>query len=98
MCIRDSDGADPRPHTLTTPLTRVGDHSGLYTGSMTAVQRNRELAGPGEEAFAERRAQRAKQAAEAAAADEAGRRSGAGSHADGPLDDAVTRRRQDDED
>ena len=92
------DGADPRPDTLTTPLTRVGDHSGLYTGSMTAVQRNRELAGPGEEAFAERRAQQAKQAAEAAAADEAGRRSGAGSHADGPLDDAVTRRRQDDED
>ena len=61
-------------------------------------RRNRELAGPGEEAFAERRAQQAKQAAEAAAADEAGRRSGAGSHADGPLDDAVTRRRQDDED
>lgn len=70
----------------------------LDTGSMTAVQRNRELAGPGEEAFAERRAQQAKQAAEAAAADEAGRRSGAGSHADGLLDDAVTRRRQDDED
>ena len=92
------DGADPRPDTLTTPLTRVGDHSGLYTGSMTAVQRNRELAGPGEEAFAERRAQQAKQAAEAAAADEAGRRSGAGSHTDGLLDDAVTRRRQDDED
>ncbi|QTP19569.1 mechanosensitive ion channel family protein [Micrococcus luteus] len=92
------DGADPRPDTLTTPLTRVGDHSGLYTGSMTAVQRNRELAGPGEEAFAERRAQQAKQAAEAAAADEAGRRSGTGSQAAGPLDDAVTRRRQDDED
>ena len=33
-----------------------------------------------------------------AAADEAGRRSGAGSHVDGLLDDAVTRRRQDDED
>ena len=32
------------------------------------------------------------------AADEAGRRSGAGAHADGLLDDAVTRRRQDDED
>ena len=29
---------------------------------------------------------------------EAGRRSGAGSHTDGLLDDAVTRRRQDDED
>lgn len=92
------EGGEPRPDTVTTPLTRVDDHAGLYTGSITAVQRNRELHGPGEDAFAERRAQQAKQAAEAATADEAGRRSGAGSHADGLLDDAVTRRRQDDED
>ena len=91
------DGAEPRPDTITTPLTRVGDHYGLYTGSITAVQRNRELAGPGEEAFAERRAQQAKHAAEAAAAEE-GRSTRAGLHAEGGLDDAVTRRRQDDED
>ena len=104
------DGQEPRPDTVTTPLTRVDDHSGLYTGSITAVQRNRELAGPGEEAFAERRAQQARQAREAERADshaaEAGEgRDDRGAAADtrgadeaGRTDDAVTRRRQADED
>lgn len=42
----------------TAPLTQVDPHSSLYTGSITAVLRNQELAGPGEDVFAERRAQR----------------------------------------
>ncbi|WP_248192589.1 mechanosensitive ion channel family protein [Micrococcus endophyticus] len=106
------EGGEPRPDTVTTPLTRVDDHAGLYTGSITAVQRNRELHGPGEDAFAERRAQQAKQARDAersgshAAEPGQGRAAREGSataearsaeEAD-RTDDAVTRRRQDDED
>ncbi len=106
------EGGEPRPDTVTTPLTRVDDHAGLYTGSITAVQRNRELHGPGEDAFAERRAQQAKQARDAersgshAAEPGQGRAAREGSAAAearsteeaGRTDDAVTRRRQDDED
>ncbi|XNY99672.1 mechanosensitive ion channel family protein [Micrococcus luteus] len=43
------------PHP-TAPLARVGQDSSMYTGSITAVERNREFAGPGEEAYAERKA------------------------------------------
>ncbi len=49
----------PAPRTgpnPTAPLARVGEDTSMYTGSITAVERNREFAGPGEEAYAERRA------------------------------------------
>lgn len=48
--------------TGSTPLTRSSDDSTVFTGSITAVERNREFAGPGEAAFAERK----EKAAEAA--------------------------------
>ncbi|NUL45892.1 mechanosensitive ion channel family protein [Cellulosimicrobium funkei] len=48
--------------TGSTPLTRSSDDSSVFTGSITAVERNREFAGPGEAAFAERK----EKAAEAA--------------------------------
>ncbi|MGW9550483.1 mechanosensitive ion channel family protein [Citricoccus zhacaiensis] len=41
--------------TGSTPLTRSSDDSTVFTGSITAVERNREFAGPGEAAFAERK-------------------------------------------
>lgn len=44
------------PHP-TAPLARVGEDTSMYTGSIAAVERNREFAGPGEEAYAERKAQ-----------------------------------------
>lgn len=49
----------PAPRTgpqPTAPLTRVGEDTSMYTGSLTAVERNREFAGPGEDAYAERKA------------------------------------------
>ncbi|MGW5853088.1 mechanosensitive ion channel domain-containing protein [Micrococcus sp. NPDC055215] len=61
----------PAVRPTTAPLTRVDEHSALYTGSITAVQRNAEMAGPGEDAFAERRAQRDAQR-EADGGDQAG--------------------------
>ena len=74
---RRRGGEDPRPRTAqlpvlppasprpaTAPLTRVDPQSALYTGSITALQRNLEMAGPGEDAYAERRAQRAAQQGE----------------------------------
>lgn len=50
---------DRRPQTgaqPTAPLARVGEDTSMYTGSITAVERNREFAGPGEDAYAERKA------------------------------------------
>lgn len=41
--------------TGSTPLTRSSDDSSVFTGSISAVERNREFAGPGEAAFAERK-------------------------------------------
>ncbi|MDY6054869.1 mechanosensitive ion channel family protein [Micrococcus sp.] len=52
-------GAGTRPRTGSVPLARAGGNASLYTGSITAVQRNQEMAGPGEEAYAERRARQA---------------------------------------
>lgn len=49
--VRPQTGAHP-----TAPLARVGEDTSMYTGSITAVERNREFAGPGEEAYAERKA------------------------------------------
>lgn len=38
-----------------TPLTRAGAGASLFTGSISAVERNREFGGPGEDAYRERR-------------------------------------------
>lgn len=43
------------PGTGETPLTTAGEDSSLFTGSISAVERNREFSGPGEEAYRERR-------------------------------------------
>lgn len=41
--------------TGQTPLARAGEDSSMFTGSLTAVERNREFAGPGEAAYLERK-------------------------------------------
>ena len=38
-----------------TPLTTSDQYSSIFTGSIAAVERNREFAGPGEDAYRERR-------------------------------------------
>ena len=50
---RPAPRTGPQP---TAPLARVGEDTSMYTGSIIAVERNREFAGPGEEAYAERKA------------------------------------------
>ena len=45
----------PGPVTQTSPLAQVREDSSMFTGSITAVERNREFAGPGEAAYQERR-------------------------------------------
>ncbi|WP_168199731.1 mechanosensitive ion channel family protein [Citricoccus sp. SGAir0253] len=41
--------------TGSTPLTRASGDSSVFTGSITAIERNREFAGPGEKAYQERK-------------------------------------------
>ena len=41
--------------TGETPLTTTDQYSSIFTGSISAVERNREFAGPGEDAYRERR-------------------------------------------
>ncbi|MDO4238884.1 mechanosensitive ion channel family protein [Micrococcus sp.] len=51
-----------RPSTGSVPLAQAGGNASLYTGSIRAVRRNHEMDGPGEDAYAERRARRAEEA------------------------------------
>ncbi|MFC7403357.1 mechanosensitive ion channel family protein [Citricoccus sp. GCM10030269] len=44
-----------RSPTGSVPLTKASDDSSVFTGSVTAVERNREFAGPGEKAYQERK-------------------------------------------
>ncbi|UBH25439.1 mechanosensitive ion channel family protein [Micrococcus porci] len=78
-----STRAEPTPQTRpmptvtgSVPLARAGENASLYTGSIRAVERNQEMDGPGEEAYAERRARAAER--EDRAARDAGR---GGAHA-----------------
>ncbi|MCY1157799.1 MAG: mechanosensitive ion channel family protein [Citricoccus sp.] len=41
--------------TGSTPLTKASEDSSMFTGSITAIERNREFAGPGEQAYQERK-------------------------------------------
>jgi small-conductance mechanosensitive channel len=41
--------------TGSTPLTKTSEDSSMFTGSITAIERNREFAGPGEKAYQERK-------------------------------------------
>ncbi|MDR8019066.1 mechanosensitive ion channel family protein [Nesterenkonia aerolata] len=54
---RYGTAADPSAYAEDhdTPLTRAGEGASLFTGSISAVERNREFGGPGEEAYRERR-------------------------------------------
>ncbi len=52
---RYDSSEEPAPGTGETPLTTAGEGSSLFTGSISAVERNREFSGPGEEAYRERR-------------------------------------------
>ncbi|MGQ7786835.1 mechanosensitive ion channel family protein [Nesterenkonia sp. K-15-9-6] len=51
----DASHAAESEHTEETPLTQAGEGASVFTGSITAVERNREFSGPGEEAYRERR-------------------------------------------
>ena len=61
--------------TGSTPLTRASEDSSMFTGSITAIERNREFAGPGEAVYQERKEKAA--LAEAPDEDEDGVRTGA---------------------
>lgn len=63
--------------TGTTPLTKPSEDSSMFTGSITAIERNREFAGPGEQAYQERK-EKAAQADGGPEADEAADRSDSG--------------------
>jgi small-conductance mechanosensitive channel len=41
--------------TGSTPLTKASEDSSMFTGSITAIERNREFSGPGEKAYQERK-------------------------------------------
>ncbi|WP_277245732.1 mechanosensitive ion channel family protein [Micrococcus terreus] len=51
----------PGPITQTSPLAQVSEDSSMFTGSITAVERNREFAGPGEAAYQERKERQERQ-------------------------------------
>lgn len=74
--------------TGSTPLTRSSDDSTVFTGSITAVERNREFAGPGEAAFAERK----EKAADAADPEGAESEPRDGAAPDEPVDGELRRR------
>ncbi|NDK32593.1 mechanosensitive ion channel family protein [Nesterenkonia haasae] len=48
-------GPSPASHDTTDRDTQFPVEEGLFTGSISAVERNREFAGPGEEAYRERK-------------------------------------------
>lgn len=52
---RYGSAADSSEDTDGTPLTTAGEGASIFTGSISAVERNREFSGPGEEAYRERR-------------------------------------------
>lgn len=52
---RYGSAGDPPPGTGETPLTTAGEGASIFTGSISAVERNREFSGPGEDAYRERR-------------------------------------------
>ena len=47
--------ADSSEGTDSTPLATAGEGASIFTGSISAVERNREFSGPGEDAYRERR-------------------------------------------
>ncbi|TFH99098.1 mechanosensitive ion channel domain-containing protein [Micrococcus lylae] len=84
---RPQIGAQP-----TAPLARVGEDTSMYTGSITAVERNREFAGPGEDAYAERMAKvRAEREEESRGAEREQERRSAGREEAGRDDEGVQR-------
>jgi small-conductance mechanosensitive channel len=70
--------------TGSTPLTKASEDSSMFTGSITAIERNREFSGPGEKAYQERK-EKVAQADGGAGDDEDGvhARAGRDSAADG---------------
>ncbi|PXA78338.1 hypothetical protein DCC24_01245 [Auritidibacter sp. NML100628] len=53
----DSDDAESTPETQdsgSVPLTRSSDASSVFTSSIAGLERGRDMAGPGEDAYAER--------------------------------------------
>lgn len=47
--------AESSQSTDSTPLATAGEGASIFTGSISAVERNREFSGPGEDAYRERR-------------------------------------------
>jgi small-conductance mechanosensitive channel len=71
--------------TGSTPLTKASGDSSVFTGSITAVERNREFAGPGEKAYQERKDKAAQADGAGDEADEdTPKRHGPDSDLDGP--------------
>jgi len=46
--------SDPAPDTSSVPLTQASDAGSMYTGSVAAIERGADMAGPGEDAYRSR--------------------------------------------
>src|SRR5690625_1514096 len=46
--------AEPAPDTSSVPLTQVSEAGAMYTGSVSAIERSADMAGPGEDAYRSR--------------------------------------------
>lgn len=50
----DDDGVETGPDTSSVPLTKPSQDGSLYTGSVEAIERSADMAGPGEQAYRSR--------------------------------------------
>ena len=53
-----------RESTGSVPLTVSSEHSSVFTGSISAIERNRDLAGPGDDVYEDRKRQQAESTGE----------------------------------
>ncbi|WBL20355.1 mechanosensitive ion channel family protein [Citricoccus sp. NR2] len=59
-----ADTEAPRESTGSVPLTVSSEHSSVFTGSISAIERNRDLAGPGDDVYEDRKRQQAESTGE----------------------------------
>ncbi|MGO1183065.1 MAG: mechanosensitive ion channel family protein [Micrococcaceae bacterium] len=65
-----TDTGSDREVTGSVPLTVSSEHSSVFTGSISAIERNRDLAGPGDDVYEDRRRQQAENTGELDTVDE----------------------------
>lgn len=62
---RQQEDVETGPDTSSVPLTQASEYGSMYTGSIAAIERGQDMAGPGEDAYRSRQ-----QSAEEAAAED----------------------------